>query len=395
MQDPNTPNNNMPAKPIIKHTLHTLIVLFLLSLLISATRAGFMIHELQCAAANEPFNLRLVQKWISPYPALYNTFMYLQRNEGSFIPRQPAQERVLLAIPNHMVNIVLEYTSPLWFPEGLSETAKAQIEKRHPHPQQAATAPRQRRAATAPVPADETGHTPTAQPPQEQEPMRTATAEATPSDPNAMWAAVITPSAPIYNANGQLQENIPPGSVVEILERRSTSNGTVFIGNIHTPIGHFPSVIVREQDLHLYRGKTLTATTLEEREIASRKAEIQGYITLRKQEIETEHRNRNPHQRQYHEALRRYQSLRQEARGLQTTYERTSGNERITAGNRLREIRQEMAAMTPSIRNLQQQRDSWAAANPLGPPPDPDQDARIISLRQQLSRLESETMTPR
>ncbi len=384
----------MTTKFIVKFTIRTLIFLFFFLLVLSGVRAGFVIHGLHQAASNEPFNHRLTAKWSPPYPILYSTFTHLQLDENITIVRRPATERLLLLIPNRLVNLALVHTRSIWQPEVSESLAVAHTPAPPPSPRAPEAAPRSTRPEQAqPTPAPRPQQPPPpepdpiqAPPPRERE--TTEDVREDPAfDPNAKWAAVTTPSAPIFDSNGQRLDNIPPGSVFEIIQERSSGGGVVYIGTAHTPIGRFNNIVIREQDLQVYSGKTLTQTTFEERERASHKATIIGAIASRKQQLEEEHRSRNPYQERYHTALRRYQTLRNEAQELRPIYEERTGSERINAGNRLREIQQEMATLTPSIRNLQQQRDSWAEANPLGPPPDPERDPEIIALRRELAQL--------
>ena len=403
MQNINTKQIIYFVKRVITHAIGTLVILLLISCIVAAVRVGLVIQHLHRAAALEPFNAQLVAKWAPPHPALASLVTRVQPVQEIATPRPSALENMLLSIPNALANIMLEHTDFIKLPSGIGETRQAQA----PSAQPVTPAPRVDVPRRPTPPRTETIREPTPAAPEshdapapasEPEPEARPEPEEDTADPvqsNEMWATVITPSAPIYDTNGQLQKNIPPGSVVEVLQERSTTNGKVFIGNIHTPIGFFQGVIMREQDLQLYRGKALTETTREEREMASRKAEIRAAITVRMQEIETAHNNRNPYQRPYHDALRQYQEIRQEAQQLQARYDSSTGNTRITAGNRLREIRQEMANLTPPIRRLQEQRDRWAEENPLEPPPDPRQDAHIQELRRQLAELQSEAVVPR
>ncbi len=381
----------MKTKSIVSKTIRSLIFLFFLLLIISMIRAGVVLYGLHQAAINEPFNLKLTAKWSPAYPTLYSTLIHLQLDRNITIARQPAIERLLLSVPNWLVNIALARTQVLWYPDipGRLSPIPSPPTPRTVRPQTRKPAHETKTPATAsspqPQPRPETERS---VPQREQE---TTADVATPPifDPNAKWAAVITPSAPIYDSNGQRLENIPPGSVFEIIQERSSGNGIVYIGTAHTPIGRFNHIVIRAQDLMIYHGKTLTQTTFEERERASRKATIIGAIALRKQQIEAEHNNRNPYQERYHASLRRYQVLRDEARHLRPIYEEKTGSGRINAGNRLREIQQEMTTLAPTVRNLQQQRDSWAEANPLGPPPNPERDPQIIALRRELAELET------
>lgn len=371
-----------------KHAHHylrkTVIVVVTLLIVMSAIRAGVVLFAIRKAADGQPYNVELTARWSPAYPALYDTLIEIAP-DTPITYHNP--NRLLLSWPDRLINLCLQYTRAFWQPQ-MPDTSTTLPQNATPRTTTAPPAP------TPPAMPIEGTNTPTAAAPTVAAHERTTTPPPQPEpppthyDPNALWAAVIAPEAPVYDTNGQRSETVPAGSVVHITGQRATTNNrTLYTGTVHSPVGRFEGVLLREQDLQLYRGKTLLDTSRDERERASNRARLQGAIIARIQQLETAHANRNPHQKRYHEMLRRYQQLRNEAQPLQAKYENRTGAERIAAGNQLREIQQEMATLTPAIRELQQKRDAWNAANPQTQPPDPEQDPQIINLRRQLNAI--------
>ncbi|MFU8779520.1 MAG: hypothetical protein ACNA71_00675 [Kiritimatiellia bacterium] len=387
---------------LIKYTIRTIISLFVLLIVISAVRATTVIIVIRKVAAGQSTNTRLARQWAAHHPQLWQTLEnLLPEDQKEFLAYRTA-ERTILFAPDLVVNFLLGQTSVFWLP-WTDDGQDVQAATTHTPSQQPASVstPPRRPARTTPAAVPATQQTPLTHPPAQTAartpPPMTVTGPVTqdpeqppavPFDPNAKWAAIITPATPLYTLDGQRSDQAAPGSVMEITTERRTTNGALYVGNVHSPSGRFRNVGVREQDLHIYVGKSLHDTTREEREFASERARITGAITARKQELENAQANRNPHQQPLIDVLRRYQSYRQEAEKLQGVYDNSSGTQRINAGSRLREINQEIGHLTPIIRNLRQQRDAWNDANPQGPAADPDRDSRIIELRQQLAQYE-------
>ncbi len=369
---------------IVKHTLYTLLALFVLLSGIAIYRAWVVITHLQKASDYEPFNLALTAAWSPHYPPLYRMFQDLNLDDAIHVSRPPAMERLIMSVPNMLVNFGLRRTTNIWHPNPPLDEPTTTTQSPSPPPETQESRP----PTTTPSPPDmNIWEDATAEIHMQAEP-DTATDDAD-FDPDAKWATVTAPAAPIYSTDGQRQDRILPGSVFEIRDQRTAQNGIVYVGDVHTPEGQFENIVIREQDLQLYRGKNLRETTRAERERASEKARIQGAITARKQEIETEHENQNPYQERYVTSLRRYQRLREEARFLRPIYEESSGTQRVNTGSRLREIRQELQTLTPSIRELQQRRDIWRENNEIGTAPDPEQDPQVMALRRELAALEN------
>lgn len=392
MTDPQATQFERIYKRIINHTVHTLLFLFVLLLVIAISRAAFVIYNLQQAAEEQPINLDLTAAWSPLYPSLYSTFTALQLDEQITVTRPPAWERFLLAVPNVLVNLTLNQTQSRWKPDIGTSADSA------PSPQDTEEV---EETQPTPSPSETTAPPDTAIEPKTTEPSEPETEwtsepdDASPDeqdedfDPDARWAAVITPNAPIFDTDGERQEQIDPGSVFEILEERTSGEEPVFIGTVHTPRGIYENIVIRKQDLQIYQGKTLHETSQGERERASEIARIEGDIAIRKQELEAEYQNQNPHQEPYRTALQRYRTLRDQAREIRDIYDDSTGSTRVNAGSRLREIRQEMQSLTPQIRELEGQRDLWEQNNDRGPAPDPDQDPQIRELRREQAELKN------
>jgi hypothetical protein len=387
---------------LIKLGIRTAVWLFMLLLTISVIRATTVIVSMRKIAAGHTTNVRLARRWAAHHPVLWRGLERMitdtQRNE--FVGYH-ASERVILAAPDFIVNFFLKNTSVLWLNSlvAAGEQRKHIAETAPPPPAQppkttAAAAPRrpappppQAQAAQQPASPPAQAGTPPSEPPPTVTPPPQEPASP-PVDQSIKWAAITTHSAPIFTREGQRSNNVDAGSIMEITGERRTQDGVIFAGNVHSPQGRFRNVFVREQDLQIYMGKTLQETTREERELASEKARIMGDIAVRRQDIENAQAQRNPHQGPYRDLLRKYQGFRQEAEKLQSVYDNSSGEKRISAGNRLREINQEIAIMMPQIRQLRDQRDAWNQANPASPVQDPERDPRIMEMRQRLSELD-------
>jgi hypothetical protein len=381
-------------------TIRTIILVISVLFTISIIRATIVIGGIRSAARNQPYNQTLMASWRRSFPVLQEPIEKFAPEvlHLSISPRSETETMVML-LPDLCVNFALSAAPHLWYPETTQPQEVVIIDRapRTTPPSAHDVRPTDRTAPSGPAtrtppgePHPGTGSTtttPATQPDTTSLPVQTGD-DQVPLDSSAMWAAVISPDAPLFDANGRrLEKTVPAGSVLQITTHRTTDNGTIYGGTIFSPAGRFDLVVLREQDLRIYRGKDLQDTTQEERERASERARILGAIAQRKEELRNGQSSNNPHQEEYRAALRRYQQLRQEGEPLQQRYEKATGRERMEAGNRLREIAQEQRLLTPQIRQLQQQRDDWNARNPQQQSRDPEQDETIISLRRELAAI--------
>jgi len=394
MDQQNTAKPNSLQNYLQKFLRNTIMILVVVLILISVIRAGIVVADIHLATRGRTYKpvLVLAMDWSPAYRVLHKALKQVRPDIPTI---RQGTGKFLLFAPNYLVNLCLTHTLSLWLPAGvtLTMTPPPQPEpapaiapaSRQPEKLVQAPEPLPLPPAHTVIPKDAIAIAPA---PASATPSLQPAPEAPPSNANALWAAVIAPEAPIYSQNGERLDAVPAGSVVQITGQRSTTNGTLFTGTVHSPIGRFDHILLRQKDLQIYHGKSLTDTSLEERERASDRARLLGAIAARKAQLEAAHENRNPYQQRYHDALRRYQALRQEADPLKETYETSSGAARMNAGNRLRELRQEMLALTPTIRELQQQRDEWSQTHAQTQSADPERDPQIIHLRRQLEAIE-------
>lgn len=381
--------SNQTIKYLKRFFIHSLILFAITLLIISAVRATTVVVILRNIVNGKETNTWLARRWCMPYPSLREALgRALSENpdKRSFIARPPIEES-LLFVPDLLVNIVLDQTESLWLADIESQLPELEVAQKKP---QNKPSDADMWAGTGDSNVAATDNDLTQDPTQSDS---TDVSQTDPDredpefDPDAMWGAVISPEAPIHAANGHALRNVPAGSVMNIVGQRNSDAGSLYAGSIFSEAGRFDRVFVRAKDLEIYRGKVLQDTTREEREYASNRAKLLGAIAARKQELAGANKSNNPHQEAYHDALRKYRAYSNEAKKLQKTRDESTGADRISAASKLRELKQEMSLLTPTIMELKQKRNAWDAANPPPPPQDPNSDPQLIRLQKQLSTL--------
>ena len=208
-------------------------------------------------------------------------------------------------------------------------------------------------------------------------------------DANAMWGTVRIADAPLYDRNGRKIREIPAGSLVDVKETRNTASGSVLIGSVHSRSGRFADVILKRNDVEIYRGYTLTATSKEKRQLASRRGEILAAISSRRETLEQAASNRNPHQAEYREILRQYKTLSDKAKALKTDYEKTTGNKRMELANELRTLKNEQFTLMPKYQEIKRKKQAWDRDNP-NTRQDMANDPQIRQLNRQLEQIDQQ-----
>jgi hypothetical protein len=374
------------TKYLKRFFIHSIILFVVTLFLISAIRATTVVVILRNTVKGKKANTWLARRWCTPYPSLKDAVgRALSKNPDnqSFIARNP-MEQSLLFVPDYAVNLVLGQTEALWLADIEDQLPELEVVRTAPQDENIDPDIWSRPQTTAS--SDDTDDT-------TQEPSSSIGGDTIVDsndpqyDPDAIWGAIIAPDTSIYAANGRALRTVPAGSVMNIIGQRNSDEGILYAGTIFSELGRFDRIFVKAADLEIYRGKILENTTREEREYASKRAKLLGAIAARMEELADADKSRNPHQEAYHNALRKYRAYSTEAKKLQKVRDESTGSDRISAASKLRELKQEMSLLTPTITELKQKRNDWDAANPPPPQQDPGQDPQIIRLKQELSKL--------
>ncbi len=208
-------------------------------------------------------------------------------------------------------------------------------------------------------------------------------------NPDAMWGTVSTQDAPIYDRNGKKMREIPAGSLVDVQETRSTTNGEVVIGSVRSRNGNFDHVILRREHVELYVGYPISATSKEQRVLVSRRGEILGAIKSRQEALEKAASNRNPHQAEFLAVALKYKAIIDESKQLNEQYKKVTGSQRMELGNRLRTLKNDQFVMMPKYNELKQKRDDWNSQN-QNVAQDIANDQQIRQLNQQLEQIDQQ-----
>ncbi len=387
--------NRIIIRYISRFLLESVLLFVVLLLAISGARAFIVGHTIRSVTqrrAVAPERILLAAHWSHAYPALRAEIMPWLPPEGATAgPRPQTIGAGFLRIPDQITNGILEKTRDVWadsFAGGpyRASSAPASVPRPfQPNRTRDRAAPADNDSHHAPQPLSRTRDE-TQQTARQQQPPTTTTEPA--GNHNSHWAVVLSPDASYYNAQGKRMGAIPAGSVMDVVAIRASSSGSLLEGTAHTPEGRRDNIFVRTTDARLFQGKSLHQTSRQEREYESNRATLSAAIARRRKELESGQHDGNPYQTEYRDLLRSYQAYQNQSKQLQEDYDQLTGQERIEAGARLREIRVEAAAMVPRIRQLQQQRDEWNHRQ--GPLPTPENDPQSARLRQQLQALENQ-----
>lgn len=350
--------------------------------------------------------LRLASRWAPAYPAFGETVagLYMQALqesdiqeappvpvERSFRSALPLAEKVLIPA-DMLVNFLYgKYTRHEAPPPGSGSGADAPGPELRPGSEEEAARPAIA-VHSPPLAGQSLPTTPAAGTAPEPE-----TGTATPSqpsarpayNPDAMWGAVSMQDAPIYDSNGKKMREIPAGSLVDVQETRSTPNGELVIGTVHSRNGNFKGVILKRDHVELYTGYPISATSKDQRMLVSRRGEILAAIKSRQEALEKAASNRNPHQAEFLATALKYKAIMDESKQLNEQYKKVTGNQRIELGNRLRTLKNDQFVVMPKYNELKQKRDNWNDQN-QNVAQDIANDPQIRQLNQQLEQIEQQ-----
>lgn len=209
-----------------------------------------------------------------------------------------------------------------------------------------------------------------------------------------MWAVVTTHNAPLFNREGTRLRALPAGSVLDVQSLRSVSGNDIVLGSVWSRVGNFPNIVMRQSDIEVYYGRKLSETSREQRELASRRAELLASIQVREHQLKTGGKE-NPHRREYLNILRSYRDIETEAERLKAQFDEASGSHRMDLANRLRILNNEQTQLMPQYRDIKEKMDRWEQRQiERYGQIDPESDPAIQRLRRELEEvtLEFESM---
>lgn len=209
-------------------------------------------------------------------------------------------------------------------------------------------------------------------------------------NPDAMWGAVSTADAPLYDRNGRKMRDIPAGSLLDVQEVRTTpSGGDVVICSVRSRHGNFDDVILRRDDVELNMGYSLASVSKEQLVLASKRGETLAAIKSRQEALEKAANNRNPHLGDYRDLLRQYKAINDESKQLKADYEKATGTKRMELANRLRTLKNEQFVLMPKYRDLKQKKEDWERRH-QGNTPGTANDPQLRQLKQQLEQIDQQ-----
>ncbi len=345
--------------------------------------------------------LRLANRWAPAYPAFSETVAGLYKQallqagspdappvpeDRSFLSALPLAEKALIPA-DMLVNFLYRKFSQGQAPQpdataaelrpGPEEEAARPAIALHSLPLAGQPLPPPPSEAAAPVPETETG---TAPPPVAPPPAY---------NPDAMWGAVSTQDAPVYDRNGKKMREIPAGSLVDVQETRSTSSGDLVICSVRSRSGSFKDVILRRDDVELNIGYPISSASKEQMILVSRRGEVLGAIKSRQDELEKAASNRNPHQAEFLAVALKYKAIMDESKQLNEQYKKATGARRMELANRLRTLKNDQFVVMPKYNELKQKRDDWNGQN-KNVAQDVANDPQIRQLNQQLEQIDQQ-----
>jgi len=344
--------------------------------------------------------LRLAYRWAPAYPAFSETVAGLYKQalqqagspdappvpeERTFLSALPPAEKALIPADMLVNFLYRKYSRGQATPPSTGSLAEAPVAEFRPGPEEEAAkpaialnSPPQAGQPLSPPPSDGTAPVP-----------ETGTAPQPAYNPDAMWGAVSTQDAPLYDKNGKKMREIPAGSLVDVQETRSTPNGEVVIGSVRSRNGNFSGVILKRDHVDLYVGYPMSATSKDQRVLVSRRGEILAAIKSRQEALEKAASNRNPHQAEFLAVALNYKAIMDEAKQLNEQYKKATGNQRMELGNRLRTLKNDQFVVMPKYNELKQKRDRWNDQN-QNVAQDISSDPQIRQLNQQLEQIDQQ-----
>lgn len=325
--------------------------------------------------------LRLAHRWAPAYPAFSDTIaelheQALRQTDPGTTPPEPPERSFTASIPlAEKVLIPTDMLLDLLYRKYRERQAKQSDDDTTAEARATEFRPSTAEQATRPAIALHT--------PPQTEPPKPA------YNPDAMWGAVSTADAPLYNSKGRKIRDIPAGSLVDVQETRHTPSGEVVICSVRSRHGSFNDVILRRADVELYAGYTIATTSKEQRLLASKKGEILAAIKSRQAALEKAASNSNPHQGDYRNVLRQYKAIIDESKLLKEQYEKATGSKRMELGNRLRTLKNDQFVLMPKYRDLKQKKEDWERRNQANTQSTAN-DPQLRQLNQQLEQIDQQ-----
>jgi len=203
----------------------------------------------------------------------------------------------------------------------------------------------------------------------------------------SLWS-IMTVNTNSYASTGKLREKLMAGTVVKIISRHQTDQGSMMRCRIRRQDAwsEDDDFFIPESSLLKSRG-AFEQTPSEQLAVMTSYYGLYGKILARQDEIRAEVIRANPHFRTYQKAAQELIAFREEQRALFQEAETLTGLRRTDANNKLRRMKSEEAELNRKFKQIEEKYRAWKEANDDGSRRFPT-DATLQALERERAALE-------
>jgi hypothetical protein len=189
---------------------------------------------------------------------------------------------------------------------------------------------------------------------------------------------------------GKKLGSLTAGKVINVLERKSSSKGDLFI----CTVGYKSQkkVVIRCKDAITYKCD-INAVSDEQRRLCLQQAKILGAISSREDALKKAAAGNNPYALEYKRALGDYKKFAAKSNALLEEYNNSTGPRRMKAADELRLIKEKSARVAESFNEIKDKYKGWKTKH-RSATPDFDRDPKIKQLKQRLAAVEHKLANP-
>lgn len=210
-------------------------------------------------------------------------------------------------------------------------------------------------------------------------------------DYGKMWAVVTGESAAVYDANGNLAQELDVGTLVEVAAIKTSQSDRLAVCRYNTQPSSMPLAIIRARDLAIREG-SLDSANPDLLELIRKQAKLEVDIKgVRSSEL-AELAKKNPHAETYNRATAACLDFNRNAKSIRAKAESSSGSARMEHMDKLRHMKEEEAQLRRQYESAKSAYDAWNASHGSGSGDSAAMSAmkrELAEIQQQVRRLET------
>lgn len=183
---------------------------------------------------------------------------------------------------------------------------------------------------------------------------------------NSMWAIVTNDNAAVYDENGDLAQELGPGTLLEVAAVRANSSAEqLAICRYDTKPASMKIAFVRARDLLVRKG-SLDSASADLITLLTRQAQLEAELRALQNSIARDLASQNPHTEAYNSARSKILAFNEKARSLNARKDNLQGSARMELMDKLRSMKEEQVQLTKTYDAAKRAFEAWNQSHPSG-----------------------------